>query len=293
VVVVAVFVFSEYGLVVYFHSLTQCQKKRLSQVQYRAAKLVTGALHFSSQEKLEQDLSWETISDRADFLSLCIFHKISLHETRPLIRSCMPNLHNKTVNTRSSNKYVEFKFKNDIFNKSFFPFVTKIYNRLDVSLRNLPNMEDFKENLKLKYKSRKNKHFSRGISKYSNAVHTQLRVGQSDLNSHGFKINLKEDDLCLCHRSETTSHFFLECFLYQEEREILFAKISEYLPRFKTFSKSKKLEIILSGFNLTNPEPDPRNISIVFAVQNYILKTRRFSFPPQPPSPPAHHAPTS
>jgi len=113
------------------------------------------------------------------------------------------------------------------------------------------------------------------------------------LNSHGFKINLKEDDLCLCHRSETTSHFFLECFLYQEEREILFAKISEYLPRFKTFSKSKKLEIILSGFNLTNPEPDPRNISIVFAVQNYILKTRRFSFPPQPPSPPAHHAPTS
>ena len=62
--------------------------------KYRAAKLVTGALHFSSQVKLEQDLSWETISDRADFLSLCIFHKISLHETRPLIRSCMPKLHN-------------------------------------------------------------------------------------------------------------------------------------------------------------------------------------------------------
>ena len=90
----------KYGLVVYFHSLTQCQKRRLSQVQYRAAKVVTGGLHFSSQDKLEQDLSWETISDRADFLSLCIFHKIALHETRPLIRSCMPQLHNK----RSSNK---------------------------------------------------------------------------------------------------------------------------------------------------------------------------------------------
>ena len=205
----------------------------------------------------------------------------------------MPQLQNKTVNTRSSNKYVEFKFKNDIFNKSFFPFVTKIYNSLDVSLRNLPNMEDFKENLKLKYKSRKNKHFSRGISKYSNAVHTQLRVGQSDLNSHGFKINLKEDDLCLCYRSETTSHFFLDCFLYQEERESLFKKISEYLPRFQTFSKSKKLEIILSGFNLQNIEPDLRNVSVVFAVQNYILKTKRFSTPPQLPSPPAHHAPTS
>ena len=154
-------------------------------------------------------------------------------------------------------------------------------------------MEDFKVNLKLKYKSRKIKHYSRGISKHANALHTQLRVGQSHLNSHGFKINLKEDDLCLCYRSETTSHFFLECFLYQGERENLFTKISEYLPRFKTFSKSKKLEIILSGFNLLNIEADQRNISVAFAVQNYILKTKRFSTPPQPPSPSTHHAPSS
>ena len=153
-------------------------------------------------------------------------------------------------------------------------------------------MEDFKVNLKLKYKSKKVKHFSRGISKEANALHTQLRVGQSYLNAHGFKINLKEDDLCLCHRSETTSHYFLDCFLYQQEREILFTKISEYLPRFQALSKSKKLEIILSGFNLQNIEPDQRNIPVVFAVQTYILKTKRFSTPPQPTLPPTHHAPT-
>ena len=137
------------------------------------------------------------------------------------------------------------------------------------------------------------KHYSRGVSKYANALHTQLRVGQSYLNSHGFKINLKEDDLCLCYRSETTSHYFLDCFLYQEERESLFNKISQYLPQFKTFTKKKKLETILFGFNLTNIEPDQRNISVAFAVQNYILKTKRFSTPSQPPSPPPHHAPTS
>ena len=131
-------------------------------------------------------------------------------------------------------------------------------------------------------------HYSRRIFKYANAFHTQLRVGQSYLNAHGFKINLKEDDLCLCHRSETTSHYFLDCFLYQQERAILFNKISEYLPRFQALSKSKKLEIILQ-----NIEPDQRNVPVVFAVQNYILKTKRFSTPPQPPSPPPHHAPTS
>ena len=36
-----------------------------------------------------------------------------------------------------------------------------------------------------------------------------------------------------------------------------------------------------------------RNIPVVFAVQNYILKTKRFATPPQPPTPPTHHAPTS
>ena len=137
----------------------------------------------------------------------------------------------------------------------------------------------------MKYKKKKVKNYSRGISKYANSLHTQLRVGQSYLNSHGFKINLREDDLCLCHRSETVSHFFLDCFLYQEERDELCKKISQYLPRFQTFSKTKKLEIILNGFNLSNTEPDPRNISIAFAVQSYILKTKRFS-PSSPPSPP-------
>ena len=49
--------------------------------------------------------------------------------------------------------------KNEVFNKSFFSFVTKIYNSLDLSLRNLPNIDDFKVNLKLKYKKKKIKHF--------------------------------------------------------------------------------------------------------------------------------------
>ena len=106
-------------------------------------------------------------------------------------------------------------------------------------------MDDFKANLKQKYKSMKVKHYSRGISKYANALHTQMRVGQSYLNAHGSKTNLKENDLCLCHRSETTSHYFLDCFLYQEEQAVLFSKIAEYLPRFHSLSKSKKLEIIL------------------------------------------------
>ena len=47
----------------------------------------------------------------------------------------MPQIQNKTINTRSSNKYIYFTLKNDTFNKSFFPVVTKLYNNLDLSIR--------------------------------------------------------------------------------------------------------------------------------------------------------------
>ena len=58
----------EYRLVIYWHTLKPSEAARIKQIHYRAAKICTGALHFSSQSKLEEDLSWETIDNRAKFL---------------------------------------------------------------------------------------------------------------------------------------------------------------------------------------------------------------------------------
>ena len=73
-----------------YKSLTQLQIGRLENIQYRAGKIVTGALHFTSKYKLNLESGWESIMDRGDILSLNIFHKIHRHETRPLVRYCMP-----------------------------------------------------------------------------------------------------------------------------------------------------------------------------------------------------------
>ena len=275
----------EYGLVVYYNSLTQKQQLRLSQVQYRAARLCTGALYLTSQVKLETDLSWEPLSARVNFLSLSIFHKVAHNLTRPLIRKCMPILNCTNHNTRNPSHFIPFKQKSQYFLKTFFPHTTKLYNSLEPQLRSNHDIADFKSKLKEKYKGKKVKHFSRGISKLSNSLHTQLRLGRSFLASHGFAIGVNDSDLCLCWRPETTKHFFLECFLFQEERSKLFLKLSQILPKFMTWTKMKQLETILCGINLKNEEPDPRNITIVFAVQKYILETKRFSPPPNPNPP--------
>ena len=91
-------------------NLKLTQISRLENIQYQAAKLVTGAFHYSSREKLNKELGWESIEKRSDLLSLNIFHKIHLHETRPLIRNCMPRLDFEQEHFyRSKGGYTPFK----------------------------------------------------------------------------------------------------------------------------------------------------------------------------------------
>ena len=52
--------------------------------------------------------------------------------------------------------------------------------------------------------------------------------------------------------------------------------MEQILPKFKTFSNKVKLDILLHGINLQSEETDSRNRLIIFAVQNFILKTKRF-----------------
>jgi len=103
-------------------SLTQSQIGRIENIQYKAGKIVTGALHFTNKDKLNLELGWENIIDRGNILSLNFFHKIHRHETRPLIKSCMPKSDiEKCHTTRSKGGYVPFKYENKSFNTSFFP----------------------------------------------------------------------------------------------------------------------------------------------------------------------------
>ena len=94
-------------LPVYYQTLKQTDKARLDKVQYRAGLLVSAALYYTSRDKLNVELGWESLSDRADFLGLSIFHKIHLGEIRPLIKKCMPTL--QINNSRSKFDYKPFK----------------------------------------------------------------------------------------------------------------------------------------------------------------------------------------
>ena len=126
------------------------------------------------------------------------------------------------------------------------------------------------------------KHVSRG-NKLSNSLLTKFRVGRSDLNLHKFTIGLIDSPQCDClFREESSSHYFLDCFLYSPERRILFDLIEHYIPKFSSFKKSQKLDIILRGFEIENIEFIGLNTTLTLAVQKFIMQTKRFYVPSSP-----------
>ena len=134
---------------------------------------------------------------------------------------------------------------------------------------------------KKELKPAKYKHFSSG-TKYGNTLLTRIRVGRSFLNEHKFTIGLTDSPECLCHfRSESPQHYFLDCFQYLLERQTLFTLIEHYVPNFTNWTKKKKLDLILRGINVDNPDLLSLNTTLTKAVQNFITKTNRFSTPDQ------------
>ena len=262
----------DYGLVVFGTTLKLNDLKRLEQIQYRAGKLVTGALHLTSAEKINEELGWESIKTRIDFLGLTLFYKINYDATRPLIRSCLTSKILR-LNSRQFGQYTNYPNYGAKFQKSFFPYFSKKWNQLKRSTRNL-ELCDFKPTLKNNLKPTKYKHYSYG-SRLGNKLLTRLRLGRSYLNSHGYTIGKVTSPACLCHsRNETVKHYMLECFLYTIERQSLLEQVEQHVAGFASLSQENKLNILLFGF-LDN-EKFPTNIKIMPLVQNYIIQTKRF-----------------
>ena len=115
----------DYALPIYGNNLRQIEINRLEQIQYRAAKLVVGALKYTSREKLNKELGWETIKKRIEYLGLSIFHKIHVGETRPLLKKCLTKIDwDKRQNLRSKGGYLPYPNYGNKFLNSFFPYIT-------------------------------------------------------------------------------------------------------------------------------------------------------------------------
>ena len=128
-----------------------------------------------------------------------------------MIQECLPSLLNSRYPSKRT--FENYNNKKTFFEQSFFPVTIKLWDEIDMGMKGLDLIE-FKTKLKENLKPTRFKHFNYGF-KFPNALHTQLRLKRSNLNSHLYSIGLSSTPLCVCGQPETVKHFLLNCKLYE------------------------------------------------------------------------------
>ena len=269
----------EYCLQVYGNGLNKTQIAKLERIQYRAARLATGTLASTSSAKLNEELGWETIATRIKHLSLNHFQKIVTNNTRPLIRELIPPLYSRPQLTRSNKTYDKYTATSKALDNSFFPKTADLWNDLPKEITNITKHNNFKTALDALYKPKCCKVFNMG-DKYLNRLHTQIRLGRTQLNENLYKIGLADTQGCLCGApSETTAHYLLDCFLYENNRKELSESLDVLLERdWAKHTRSEKIEILLRGERPEIPGRLKNNAEIFKCIQKYIARTNRLMY---------------
>ena len=276
----------DYALPVYGPALDQNQVAKLEKIQYFAARIATSTPKCSSTEKLYKDLGWETVSNRIKFLSISLFHKIHTNATRPLSRECLPPKNLNPDQTRSAKTYLDFPYPRQILqktmDKSFFSVASKQWDSLPTELKQTWDFPEFKEGLTEILKPKRCKLYNIG-TKYANSIHTQLRIGRSQLNEHLFAIGRSGTQGCLCNfPNESVEHIMLDCFLYNTEREALFNYIRNtrnvLSADLETYNRKSLLSVLLYGEHPLDYYRFPYNKLLFRAVQQFLVKTKRLKY---------------
>ena len=179
-------------------------------------------------------------------------------------------------NYRENRKYIQQRHINQKYSNSFYPYFTKTWNNLTTDTKKLDIIE-FKSKIKQDFKPSKYKHFSKG-NKYSNALLTRIRLQRSHLNAHQFEVGLAQSPKCLCESPhENSVHYLTQCFLYTEERRILYDQVEQIIPKFRSLNMKRQFEILTEGSEKDNPEMKYFNSKLLIWTQQFILKTKRFS----------------
>ena len=91
-------------------------------------------MKYTSRVKLLEELGWETIATRIDYLSICHFHKMVIGQTRERIRECLPPRNQGLVDLRKTRAFGDYPYpariRSKYIDKSFFPRTVKLWDNL-------------------------------------------------------------------------------------------------------------------------------------------------------------------
>ena len=209
----------------------QIEARRLEQVQLNAARIVSGLPIFSALNSLYYETGWDTLAERRTKKKLNFMYKIIHNDAPSYLSDLLPN--SLRVNEAVSydlrnNQNFQVPFTRSCsFDSSFFPSTLRLWNGLDISVRNSPTLLEFKS--KLWNESQRDKAsgiLSIGERKFI-IISTRIRHNCSNLNADLHRVNIVPSPSCSCSANfETAQHYFFECRNFENQRQNLFRALS-------------------------------------------------------------------
>ena len=249
--------------------------KKIEEIQYKAARIVSGAWKGTSYEKLYTNLGWESLNRRRSMRKLTILYE-TIHTKHPMhLHSIIKNfLHPE--NSRLANKYLlrNVPCARSHYPKQFLPSTIRDWNQLDLIVRESRTKPIFKNKILNLIRPKKSPYFGL-FSNQSIKYITLLRLGLSPLNSHKFNHHfINTDEHCaVCRCTESTEHFLLTCPSYRLSRATLFRKVSSILDKdLSTMPRSSVVSTLLYGMS---DKSYKINTDILRATALFIKETKR------------------
>jgi hypothetical protein len=131
----------------------QVNSDRLETLQLEAAPIDTGLTGYTSLDSIYREKGWEKLSTRREVKKLCKFYKSNVGNSPEFLCDLIPPSVGETNNYNLRNSHNISKTTNilSISQQSFFPSTTKLWNLLDLRIRQLSTFESFKYKLKQHY----------------------------------------------------------------------------------------------------------------------------------------------
>ena len=251
--------------------------RKLESIQYSACLAITDTVRGTSYEKLNQELDLETLQSRRWFRKLCLFYKIVNNQSPSYLFDYIPST-DRIYNTRNAADVPWIKSKHNFFKNSYIPSTIIEWNKLDQDIRNAESYALFRKHLLSFIRPEANNifnvHNAKGIK-----LLTRLRVGFSHLKEHKFRHNFVDaiNPLCSCGNFvESTTHFFLHCTHFSNQRLTLINKIKDIDKRIFDKNDSLITQTLLFGdekLSITDSK------SILEATIQFLISSGRFDSP--------------
>jgi hypothetical protein len=253
----------EYGNVL-LRNCGTVNEQKLERVQLHAARIITGALQTTGTCQLYKETKWQTLRERRDYHSLCLFYKMHNGLTPDYLSSLIPEQPRHRYDLRHGTSTEAFLCRTNKLAESFLPSTIKLWNNLPEYVRQSNNLEHFKQALKHNV-VKPNPLYYVGPRKY--AVHlARFRMNCSTLNKYLHKFKLIPSNTCSCNTGvEDAFHYFFACPNYIIQRNKLQTFVLQYAP----FT----MHTLLEGSSDCSEEV---NSCIVSSVLQYIEETGRF-----------------